>query len=260
MKLKMIFSVALILLVHNTYSICYTNRNEATFISELYLGNNDWFIELNKGAKDLNFLSSSPDSMAISCKSGTSMVKQSALDTTLNKNKYLVLNSDSLTTPLQFDKSQDTIRLIYYWEDYKSEFMVVYGDDLESWTKAPADTQSVIYSSYNCHRNGYITNQPTPGSDNILKVGESEIARSGETFICNPIQNGKALRISVDASFDQKSSLIAIYNMSGDEVFLKFLIGEPSFDIDTESFPAGMYIVALKNNNGTVTTKAFSVL
>ncbi len=264
MKLKLSILLALSLVANNAYGMwCYTDRVQNTLFSELSLGNGNWFIETDKHAYD-NYFSWVADSMAISCNSGISMVKKTSFDSFLSAGEYFVFRSDSLVAPLYFDSQSDTIKLIFYINQeslatHTSIYTVVYGNNATDMTKAPFENQSIMYYRYNCVYRGYITDQPTPGAYNNIIVGENEVTNKNTPLACNPSRNGKSLNILIDAAFDQRSTLVAIYNMSGDEVFLRFLTGEASFDVDTESFLAGMYVVALKNNQGTVMTTAFSV-
>ncbi len=259
MKLKLSILLVLSLLVNNASSICFTQTTQNVFFSELYLGNDNWFVEINKLTFN-NQYTWEADSMAISCKSGTSMVKKSTFDAFLKADQYFVFRADSLVAPLHFDNQSDTIKLIFYVNDgYYDYWKAIYYNNSSYYTKAPSEDQSIIFDSYYCEISGYITNQPTPGAANVFKVGENQVTGKNTPLACNPSQNGNAVTISIDAAFDQNSTLVAVYNISGDEVFLRFLTGETSFDIDTESLPAGIYVGALKNNQGTVMTTAFSV-
>ena len=264
MKLKLSLVIVLCMYANTALSICYNYRTQTLFFSELYLGNDNWFIETNSISYD-NMYSWQADSMAISCKSGSAMVKKSVFERFKKAEQYFVFRSDSLVTPLHFDSQSDIIKLIFYVNKNYTETQVYtslgvsYSNSPTSKTKAPSAEQSLLFDSYNCEVSSHISDQPSPGAKNISTDIDDKLTEKNALLECNPSLDGKAVTITIDPSFDQKNTFVAIYDMSGDEVSLRVLTGEQSYSVDTQTLLAGVYVVALKNNQRTIMTTALTI-
>jgi hypothetical protein len=254
MKFMLLCIITVSLLGNYAFSMCYNNKLEPDFISELYLGDSEWFLEICKVSKfshELMYVEI--DSIAISCKSGQSLVKQSAYDAYLSSDaEYIVFNNDSMVSPLLFDNQSDSITVLFYTTDNKNEvevhkYHVLYEKPLEA-------NQSFVFYMYNCVSRVYITNEVTPGKANIITTAP-QLSDNNPLIISTLCFITKSLSISISNDYNQYHSLIAIYNANGEEVFLHFLDGQQRYEVPIDSFNSGVYIVTLKNNLGAVASE-----